>query len=178
MQLHLGPVVTPPIPLGADCRQGSPATPFLWTQLLAGPLAAVQDQWRGKGPDIAWTPDVAGVALLVWADNVFVVACLWAQARERMAEVSRVVRELGLRFSDSSLEVLANEFAGEGTLEIRETRQQFALVQTLRVFGLGLDAHGSTMATIDFRITEARKVPSCCRSLSPQQSACSACSRQ
>lgn len=54
------------------------------------------------------------------------------------------MRVRGLRFSDSCLEVLANEAASEGALSVLETWQHFVRAQTLRVLGIGLDARGST----------------------------------
>lgn len=63
--VHPGPVSTPPIPLRTGCRQESPATPFLWNNMLAGPLEGVVAARRGRGAEISWTPALWDVALLV-----------------------------------------------------------------------------------------------------------------
>lgn len=146
VRVYLGPLVTEPIPLRGGCRQLSLATPFLWNQLLAGPLEGVVSRWKERGTDLVWAPDLGDVALLVWADNVFVFASSWADVRVRVSDVSRAIRELGLRFSDSSLEVLATSQVGAGVLEISDTGQSFSEVQVLRVLGIGLDAKGSAQA--------------------------------
>lgn len=49
--------------------------------------APVRGVWgidRG-GPDLVWAPDLSDVAILVWADNVFVLASSWAELRLRVA---------------------------------------------------------------------------------------------
>lgn len=68
------------------------------------------------------------------------------------------MRELGLRFSGSSREVLGNEIVGHGALEIRQIGQKFAVVSATCVLRSGLDSRGSTLGMIEFRIAEARKV--------------------
>lgn len=102
--------------------------------------------------------DLQGVALLVWADIVFVLATPWPEMAAPVAEVPQVVRDLGFRFSDSPLEVWANGFAGEQVLAIREIGQRLEHVQVLRVVGIGLDARWSAQTMVAFRISEACKV--------------------
>lgn len=63
-----------------------------------------------------------------------------------MADVSRAIKELGLSFSDPSLEVFANRHVFPGA------RLKF------RALGVGLDAHVSTQSMVQIRFEEARKV--------------------
>lgn len=119
VRIHLGPVATGPIALQKGCRQGAPATPFLWNHLLAGPLEGVESRWKERGPDMAWALALVGTTLLVWAENFFVLAGSWAELRARVAEVSRAIGLLGLRFSDSSLEVILRWRCSPAVTQVR-----------------------------------------------------------
>lgn len=146
--VQLWPVSTPSIPLWAGCREGCPARQCLWNNLLAGPMATS----RAPGHPSYST-------LLCWSGRIMCLfsrslginyQCVWLKLS--------AARSRGQRFSDSPLEVLANEAAGEGSLAVLQTQQRFARVQTLRVLGIGLDSAGSTQSMIVFRLQEARKV--------------------
>lgn len=47
--------------------------------------------------------------MLIWADNVFVIAASEAALRSRLDDIHRALLDLGLVFSDSSVELLRNE---------------------------------------------------------------------
>lgn len=64
---------------------------------------------------------------------------------------------MGSRFSDSSLEALANQWAGDGEVTLHESRQCLRQVLLLRVFGVGLDVAANAQGMIVYMQTEAIK---------------------
>ena len=92
-------------------RQGGPRTPAAWNRLLQFPLQRLQEQWSRRGDrPLSWCPDFTD-HMLIWADNVWLIASDAEGLRRRVEDVVRTFRELHREFSDSSLEVLTSPAA-------------------------------------------------------------------
>lgn len=89
--------------------------------LLAGPVARLQQVWRERGAGLSWASELGGVELFIWADNLFLLGCSLEELHRHVDEVQMAFAEVGLEFSDSSLECLRNPYMSTEALEWRCT---------------------------------------------------------
>ena len=133
-------------------RQGAPRTPRLWNYMLARVLDQVGRRCREEAPAFPDAPELEPWSILVWADNIFVMATTAIALRRRVEALEAGLRGLDLTFSTSSLEQLRNPwFVQEGQLRLPLGDQSFRTVDLLPCLGVGLDAEASTLGMIRHR---------------------------
>lgn len=98
-------------------RQGAARSPEVWNHVVCGPVEAARRRMdEACGPSAGWSAELSRWELLLWADNLFVVADSWeVVARSRAYEETLLTINFDL--SPRSLEELANAHAGEPTIE-------------------------------------------------------------
>lgn len=136
------------------CKQGGAASPLLWNILLVGPVSRLHAG--------SWTRSAmgsgGGVELLIWADNVVLLGASLAELQRRVDEVQLAFAEVGLGFSDSSLECLQNPIVSADAMEglaLRRPGPGSSAVASLRVLGVALNAEGSNDLMMAHREREA-----------------------
>lgn len=108
---------------------------------------------------MAWSQEFSADSLLIWADNVFVLASSAETLQTRLNDIEAAFGALRLSFSSDSLEVLANPHVPEHPpFRLHGSGQEFSLVPSMRVLGVRLDSVASTSTQVSFRLAEAQKV--------------------
>ena len=67
--------------------------------------------WVGRAPAVSWASEWKPFEILVWADNLFLVSSSITDIKKRTQEIASVFGKRGLRFNQSSLEILSNKTA-------------------------------------------------------------------
>ena len=65
--------------------------------------------WAGRAPAVSWAPEWVPFEILVWADNIFLVSSSIIDKVKRTQEIADVFWKRGLRFNESSLEILPSK---------------------------------------------------------------------
>eukprot|EP00974_Lingulodinium_polyedra_P051143 4918827-Lingulodinium_polyedra.AAC.1 len=107
---NLAHAAAPPVRLWQGGRQGGPCTPLAWNYHIDGAVQAAMADAALAGPALSWAEALEPFSVLVWADNVYLVADSRETAQFRVGCLEQRFDELGLRFSAESLEVLGNSF--------------------------------------------------------------------
>ena len=97
--------------LDVGMRQGGPRTPSGWNQVMAVLVEELLQLWAGRAPAVSWAPEWVPFEILVWADNIFLVSSSIIDIVKRTQEIADVFGKRGLRFNESSLEILPSKKA-------------------------------------------------------------------
>ena len=115
--------------------------------------------WVGRAPAVSWAPEWVPFEILVWADNIFLVSSSTVEIARRTQEIAEVFGRKGLRFNQSSLEILPSKAAEMDATRISLNEgMEVAWVQILVVLGCFLDGSGSTETQIKGRLNQGRKM--------------------
>ena len=150
-EVTLGPVSGGAVPIQQGMRQGGPGTPAAWTRLLQRTVQGLLETWREEeDAPVEWCAEWA-YPVLLYADNLYLVGSSVGPLSRRVSAVLARFTGLGLQFSDTSLEVLANgPMATPGDWWISARR--FRAVTTLVVLGVALDARATPETMVEHRI--------------------------
>ena len=108
----LGHTQCAPLNLDVGMRQGGPRTPSGWNQLVAFLVEELLQLWNDRSPAVSWAAEWKPFELLVWADNIFLVASSVAEAGKRTQEIANIFGKKKLLFNPGSLEILPSVAAG------------------------------------------------------------------
>ena len=149
----------PPFFPRRGARQGGPKSPAAWNNFVAGKIEDLERSW-GDDPAIKWVdvPELQRAGLFVWADNLFVVSDSWDKLCVRLREVEAKFGELDLRFSTSSLEVLASPAGAarpRAPARFADGRA-FTEKDAIVVLGIKIDSRASTDTMLQHRLAAAR----------------------
>ena len=147
-----------PVELKRGMRQGGPRTPTAWNHITASCIDTAAAQWQSRDrPALRWAPELERHSILVWADNIFIVADDPQEVERRARDLERAFASKRLRFGDASLHALSNRFAQQQVMSTAEG-QIFKHVDKFEVLGNMLDAYGSSDTLVAHRLQQARKV--------------------
>ena len=113
---------------------------------MADALREVVDGWREPG--LAWCEEWHW-HMLCWADNLWVVADSWEKMERRISDITEALYAAGMRWSPSSLEVMANPVA-QGRRSLFAKGMPVQERKWLNVLGIRLDEKGSTRSSWRF----------------------------
>lgn len=149
-------------------RQGGPETPFLWNCYLRYILQPLLDKWSRKEVGVSleqWMrrhgrstpappcPSVPPVSLVVWADDVVLLAHDISTLQDMVTEFSGVLNNEGLRLKAHKAEVLVGKWAAGGAVLVGEA--QVAGSSTMSCLGAMLRADGATHAHLEGQLAKA-----------------------
>ena len=145
--------------LDVGMRQGGPRTPSGWNQVMAVLVEELLQLWAGRAPAVSWAPEWVPFEILVWADNIFLVSSSIIDIVKRTQEIADVFGKRGLRFNQSSLEILPSKKAEKEATRIPFNEgMEFSWVQILVVLGCYLDGSNSTETQVKGRLDQGRKM--------------------
>lgn len=107
------------VPLEVGVRQGGPRTPSLWNSVLALAVNRLL-QKRATADDgaVAWCPAASESSLLLWAENIFLMASDAGVVQKRTTDIRGEFAALRLGFHEHSLEFVASA-AADHMVDIR-----------------------------------------------------------
>jgi hypothetical protein len=149
-----------PLPF-AGGPQGRPRVPSSWSHILVFILAPLVEQWSNEAaegePSLFWSPEWQESTLLVWADNIFILADSPQKGALRARQVEQHLNRWGIQLGGDSLEWLVNEAAQpyKAGAETRLRAARLREVEELRVLGVMLDSRGSTETQVRHRLRTA-----------------------
>ena len=112
--------------------------------------------WAGRALAVSWAPEWMPFEILVGADNIFLVS---SSIMKRTQEIAYVFGKRGLRFNQSSLEILPSKTAErEATCISLNEGMEFSWVRILVVLGCYLDGSGSTETQVKGRLGQGRRM--------------------
>ena len=139
--------------LDVGMRQGGPRTPSGWNQVMAVLVEELLRLWAGRAPAVSWAQNGCRLKFLAWADNIFLVSSSIIDIVQRTQEIAEVFGKRGLRFNQSSLEILPSKTAErEVTRVLLNEEMEFSWVRILVVLGCYLDGSGSTETQVKGRL--------------------------
>ena len=149
--------------LDVGMKQGGPRTPSGWNQVMAVLIEELLQLWAGRAPAVSWAPEWMPFEILVWADNIFLVSSSITDIMKRTQEIAYVFRKRGLRFNQSSLEILPSKKAEREATRIPLNEGiEFSWVRILVVLGCYLDGSGSTETQVKCRLGQGGRCSGNC----------------
>jgi hypothetical protein len=177
LDLHFSDFVWGPISYSRGGRQGGAETPELWCRFLDRAIVKAVQIWKDRGLGLRF-PDVPHLdwpgfyhPFIGWADDLFVCGSSESECFMMWEVLSKCIFELGLSWKPSSLQLLSNQNLPLQDLSWNCEGRCFKIsrVDHLVVLGTYVDAAGTDLAAIKYRIREAtrhfasREGVFCCR---------------
>jgi len=163
VQVNVAGCETEWLPLFVGGRQGGSTTPRAWNHIMACVVDDVDTALEGQPRALWWAAELETMAILVWADNVYILADSKEILQTRVSAVVAAADRWRLRGGGSSLEVLMSkkfvEESGEGEMRLEGAAGQFfKVVQRMEVLGITVDTRGDPNVAREGRNAAAMKV--------------------
>jgi len=163
VQVNVAGCETDWLSMAVGGRQGGSRTPRAWNHIMMCVLDDVDAELVGQPRALWWAPELEEMPILIWADNVYILASNVEVLKTRVAVIVAAAQKWKLCWGESSLEVLmSKKFAEEsGGSELRlegGAGQCFRVVQRMEVLGLTVDSRGDPSVAREGRNAAAMKV--------------------
>jgi hypothetical protein len=135
-------------------RQGSSDTPSLWTRVIDHVLALAQESWRAHNLGFELNDGQPLVTHVYWADDIYLIARDPAMIGDMFETLSTRLREFGLTWKESSLQLLSTDETNIGLTKHLCDGTNFYEVpfkKHLDVLGVRIDSAGGTHASVHHR---------------------------
>ena len=143
-------------------RQGGARTPHAWNHAFGVAFARAKLLWRDMPPAMRWAGELEDMAVLAWADNVFVLADSCESAERRIHALVEQCDRFHMLWGSDSLEFLANDAARSGSatplsLALPDGRT-FEEKEKLQVLGVAIDRRGDNRVAREARMAEGLRL--------------------